>query len=332
VNVILFAWCPSAGPYIDALPASGGALRLVVTGVRGSAAAALAPACERAGVELVRCPDVNDASFIQRIESHRPALLLVAGCSQILGRALRDAAGLGAVNLHPSLLPSYSGKEPLFWALLRGEPRVGITAHVMTDALDAGPILLQREVPVPPRATSASLAEDVDREGAALLPDLLAMARRGALLDARAPEPGASPEIPGAEPLDPRWPASHFPALRPEHGLLDWARSAVELDRLVRACAGEIHAYTFFRGMRLVLLEAEPIDAPPALSPAAAALSPGAAVLGMDRGALLVAAQQGALWTRRWLFMGRVHSGEELAASLDIRAGARLTSSPAFLE
>jgi hypothetical protein len=89
--------------------------------------------------------------------------------------------------------------------------------------------------------------------------------------------------------------------------------------------------------MRLVLLEADPIDAPPALSPAAAALSPGAAVLDVDRGALLVAAQQGALLTRRWLFMGRVHSGEELAAMLDIRdiragARARLTSSPAFLE
>ena len=303
--VVLFAWCPTSVLYLDALAAAGAAPVLVVTGPRTPPRAPLAVACERLGVPLERRADPNAPDLVARARA--ADLLLVAGCARVLGPELCAAPRLGALNFHPSLLPAYRGKEPLFWSLLRGEPVVGLTVHRITEDIDAGPILFQREVPVPERATSASLAPLVDREGAALVPEILALAAAGAL-----PE-GAPPSSPG----------SHFPALRAEHGLLDFTRDAVEIDRLVRAAQGEIAAHTFHQGLRVLVIEGEP----------AAASVPGALpgrVVAVDGDAIVVAAARGAYRARRFVFLDRVHEGPALAAALGIATGAAFTANPAF--
>jgi methionyl-tRNA formyltransferase len=307
MNVVLFAWCPTATSYLDALVAAGAAPVLLVTGPRSRDDGPLAASAAGHGVALERSDDVNADPFVERIRQLEPDLFLIAGCSQILRVSLRSAARLGVVNFHPSLLPRYRGKEPLFWALLAGETRTGCTAHHATDAVDAGPILLQREVAISARATSASLAREVDEAGATLVPELLAMARAGAL------PPGRLPADPGKV----------FPPLRPEHGSLDLSRGAIELDRLVRACVGEISAFLFFAGMKVVVLEAEPSES------AMRGAAPGT-VVEIGGGRLRMATAAGDLVVRRWLFFGRVHDTDELATRLDIRVGTRFTGNPAF--
>ncbi len=307
MNVVLFAWCPSSLAYVDALVAAGAPPRLVVTGARCSAAALLAARCAELGVAIERRDEVNDPAFVERLRALSTDLLLVAGCARILGPALLAAPRLGALNLHPSRLPRYRGKEPLFWALLHGEPSVAITVHHLRAEIDAGPILVQQEIPVPPRATSASLAALVDSRGAALVPEILALAARGPL------PPGRDPEGPG----------SHFPPLRPEHGLLDFTRSAVELDRLIRACQGEIAAYCFFQGLRLVVVDGE--VEPSAMSPTV----PGRITMVDDRG-LAVGTSSGVLALRRFVFLDRLHEARALADLLGLAPGAVLTHNPAF--
>ena len=307
MKVVLFAWCPTATSYLDALVAAGTAPVLVVTGPHAPADGALVTRAAAHGVWLERCGDVNAAPFVEQIRSLATELLLIAGCAQILRAPIRRAAGLGTVNFHPSLLPCYRGKEPLFWTILRGETRTGCTAHHVTDLVDAGPILLQTEVPIPPRATSVSLARAVDEAGAALIPELLAMARTGALPAGRAPaETGTA-----------------FPPLRPDHGLLDPSRSAIELDRLVRSCAGEIHAFCFFQGMKLVLLEATPLAARLQQAP------PGTLVE-IGGGTIRIATADGDLAVQHWLFLGRPHGSDELARRLGMSVGQRVTANAAF--
>jgi methionyl-tRNA formyltransferase len=307
MNVVLFAWCPTSVLYLEALAAAGHAPCLAVTGARTAAGAPLVAACERLGVPLERRDDVNAPGFIARLRDLAVDLLLVAGCARILGPELCAAPRLGAINFHPSRLPDYRGREPLFWALLRGEPTVAVTAHRITAEVDAGPILFQREIAVPPGATSASLAPLVDRAGAGLVPEILAHAAAGALSEGfRSPEPG-----------------SHFPPLRAEHGLLDFTRSAVEIDRLVRAAQGEIAAYTFHRGFRVVVLEGEPGGE------AVAGAAPGS-IAAIEGGALGIAAARGVYRARRFLFLNRVHDGPTLAAALGIEVGAAFSANPAF--
>ncbi len=311
MNVILFAWCPTSVLYLDALAAAGADPRLVVTGTRTSPRSPLATSCHRLGVPLDRRDTVNAPSFLSRLRTLDPDLLLVAGCSRILGPDLCALPRLGALNLHPSRLPDYRGREPLFWALLRGEPTVAITVHRITPDVDAGPILFQRLVPVPPRATSASLAPLVDREGAALIPEILTLAAAGAL-----PEGTLSPD-----------PGTRFPPLRPEHGLLDFTRSADEIDRLVRAAQGEIPAYTFYRGFRVIVLEGDPAEPDPAAeSPAC----PPGKVVRIEADALVIAAARGVYRARRLVFVDRIHDGPALAAALGIEVGGAFSANPAF--
>jgi methionyl-tRNA formyltransferase len=303
MNVVLFAWCSTSVLYVEALAAAGAAPRLVVTGPRTAADAPLAQACERLGVSLERRADPNAPDLVARLRALPLDLLLVAGCARILGAELLAVPRLGALNFHPSRLPCYRGKEPLFWALCLGETEVAITVHHLTDEVDGGPILLQRPVAVSARATSASLAPLVDAAGAALVPEILALAATGALpAGTRSGERG-----------------SRFPPLRAEHGLLDFTRPAVEIDRLVRAAYGEIAAYTFFEGVRVIVLEGEP-----ALDAAGA---PGR-VLAVGAEGITVAASPGAYRMRRFLFVGRAHDGPALAAALGIAPGAALRASP----
>jgi methionyl-tRNA formyltransferase len=306
MNVVLFAWCPSSVAYIEALATEGAPPRLVVTGPRSSAEAQLAAACARFGVPLERCPDVNAPAFLSRLSSLSLDLLLVAGCAQILGPALLALPRVGALNFHPSRLPAFRGKEPLFWALCRGEPTVAITVHHLTAEVDAGPILFQIEIAVPARATSASLAPLVDREGAKLIPAILALAAAG--------------ELPPGQP--PAGPGSHFPKLRPEHGLLDFTRSAVEIDRLVRAAHGEIAAYCFYQGMKLIVIEGAP-------APASGAALPGR-VLAIEDDVLIVGATPGAYGIQRFRFLDRVYPAPLLAAELGVAVGAAFTLNPAM--
>jgi methionyl-tRNA formyltransferase len=306
MNVVLFAWCPSSVAYLEELAAEGAPPRLVVTGPRTSADAPIAAVSARLGVPLERCPDVNAPAFLSRLARLSVDLLLVAGCAQILGPALLALPRVGALNFHPSRLPAYRGKEPLFWALCRGETTVAITVHHLTAEVDAGPILFQRDIAVPVRSTSASLSPLVDREGATLIPALLALAAQG--------------ELPPGQP--PLGPGSHFPKLRPEHGLLDFTRSAVEIDRLVRAAQGEIAAYCFYQGMKLIALSGAPVAASESALPGR--------VLAIEDDGLLVGATPGAYRIERFRFLDRIYPARALAAELGVAVGAAFTLNPAL--
>jgi len=297
MKVVLFAWCRTASLYLDALVESGHAPLLVVTGPGAPAEAALS----RQGAPLERHARANEPGFVARLSRTQPDLLLVAGWPEKLGAGVRGAAKLGAVNCHPSLLPRYRGRNPLFWSILNGEREVGITLHRVTGELDAGPILLQRALSVPGDATSESLAEAVDRVGAELSVELV------------------SGSLPGEREQDAQQ-ATHFPPLRPEHGLVDWADGAERLSRFVRACQGATLAHCFYAGMKLGVLAAHS---------EAAEGAPGT-VLDVGREGMLVATADRALRVERFLFVDRAHSATELAERLDIAPGARLTHNPAF--
>jgi methionyl-tRNA formyltransferase len=303
MNIVLLASCQNSVFYLDAAATAG--VAHVVTSAKSPASSPLATACERLGVPLERRDDVNGADLVARARS--ADLLLVAGWGRILGVELVSAPRLGALNFHPSLLPAYRGREPLFWALLRGEKTVGVSVHRMTEEVDGGAVLFQHEVTVPDRATSASLATLVDQAGAELVAPILALAASGGL-------PEGTPQV---------GPGSHFAPLRPEHGLLDFTRDAWEIDRLVRAATGEIAPYAFFRGFRFIVLEGE------AMPRAGAAASPGR-VIALDGDGMLVAAARGAYRARRFLFLDRVHDAPALAAAIGVNAGDALSANPAF--
>ena len=82
---------------------------------------------------------------------------LVAGHSQILKPVLFESLPYGCLNIHPGLLPQFRGQHVINWAIIRQVRKTALALHVITDGIDEGPILMQREVEIGEGETAASL-------------------------------------------------------------------------------------------------------------------------------------------------------------------------------
>jgi methionyl-tRNA formyltransferase len=142
------------------------------------------------------------------------------------------------VNVHFSLLPRWRGAAPVERAILAGDDRTGVCLMALEESLDTGPVYARVEVPILPGETAVELRLILADIGADLLVDLLA----GGLDALGAPEPQQGEAVYAAK-ID-----------RSELEL-DWRRSAVEIDRLVRIG----HAWTTFRAKRLIIERARPV-------------------------------------------------------------------------
>ena len=123
-----------------------------------------------------------DAALQARIDAHRPALVVLAGFMRILTPGFVAHYAGRLVNIHPSLLPAFTGLDTHRRAIEAGCQVAGATVHQVTAELDHGKILAQAVVPVLPGDSPEALAARVlsqehrlyPQAVRALLPDLLA--------------------------------------------------------------------------------------------------------------------------------------------------------------
>jgi len=122
---------------------------------------------------LVDFPDrpARDRAMAKRLASHDVELVVCAGYDAILERAFTRQFKGRIINVHPSLLPDFSGTmDAVAMALESGAAETGCTVHVVTDDVDRGPILAQSRVEVRPDDTVESLRERIQVEEHNLLP------------------------------------------------------------------------------------------------------------------------------------------------------------------
>lgn len=112
--------------------------------------------------------DVNGAAFHAALRAARPDLIVTFHFDQILAPATLALAPRGGINLHPSLLPRHRGPVPAFWCLAEGTTP-GVTVHRLAPRIDAGAILAQRAVPLPPGLSALAAARQLHLAGVALL-------------------------------------------------------------------------------------------------------------------------------------------------------------------
>ena len=178
----------------------------------------------------------------ERIEALQPDLILSVYYRNMIGMKLLDLARLGAFNMHGSLLPRYRGRAPINWAVLNGEPRIGMTLHRMVKEPDAGAIVDQEGVEIGPRDT----AEQAFRK---VLPCArMVLARQiDRLLG------GTAVETPQDESQ-----ATYFGGRKPEDGRINWAQASRQIFNLVRAVADPYPgAFTDMGSARLMVWWAE---------------------------------------------------------------------------
>jgi methionyl-tRNA formyltransferase len=178
-----------------------------------------AAAARERGVPVHTPEKVGTPEWVERIAAMRPDLILSVYYRNMISTKVLALAPLGAFNMHGSLLPRYRGRAPVNWAVLNGEPRIGMTLHRMVREPDAGNIVDQDGVDIGPRDT----AEQAFRK-------VLPCARRvlarqiGALLS------GTARETPQDAAL-----ATYFGGRRPEDGRIDWTQTSRRIFNLIRA-------------------------------------------------------------------------------------------------
>jgi methionyl-tRNA formyltransferase len=207
---------------------------------------------------------------VEELASLRPDLIVIAAYGQILKQPVLDVPSKGVLNVHASLLPRHRGAAPIAAATLAGDAETGVTIMQVELALDAGPVLAERAIPISDHDTTGTLAESLAEEGADLLVTVLPNWLSGTLQ---------------ARPQDEAL-ATYAPPVRKEDALIDWNRPAVDIWRRVRAYSPWPVAFTTLRGQPLRILEAWPLaaeagEAPgsvvPRPAPAAESEAPGAA-------------------------------------------------------
>ena len=178
---------------------------------------------------------LRDAAFQDALRALAPDLVVVAAYGKILPRAVLDLPPRGCINVHASLLPRHRGAAPIAWAVLAGDAVTGVTIMAMTEEMDAGDILLQRETPIAPDDTGGTLGERLARLGAAAIGEAIDGLQAGTLRPV--PQPAAG--------------VTFAPRIEREHCRLDWRRTAIELERQVRALAPSPSAFTTLGGKLL---------------------------------------------------------------------------------
>ncbi|TVR55836.1 MAG: methionyl-tRNA formyltransferase [Gemmatimonadales bacterium] len=156
--------------------------------------------------------------FLEELRTLAPELSVVVAYGHILRPEVLDLPPRGSVNVHASLLPELRGAAPVNWAVIRGHARTGITIMRMTEGMDEGPILLQRELPIGPEDSATGLYLRLSELGASALLEALALMELGTL-EEREQEHSR---------------ATYAPKVDRETARIDWTRPAPEVADHVR--------------------------------------------------------------------------------------------------
>jgi methionyl-tRNA formyltransferase len=199
---------------------------------------------EQHGLEVMILERFKGSDAAERIRALSPDFLLLVAFGLILPESILEIAARGNINLHASLLPAYRGASPVNGAIVNGDPFTGVSTMEMTASLDAGPIYLQRIVPIDPMENAGSLSAKLAQEGAELL--LRTLER----IDAGLLEPCAQPEDR----------VSLAPKLTKEDGNIQWEKDAVAVHNHIRGMNPWPGSFTLYGEIFIKILKAEPLD------------------------------------------------------------------------
>ena len=121
-----------------------------------------------------------DSALVRELQARQVDLVCLAGFMRIVGTPLIDAFPNAILNIHPALLPSFPGVDAQRQAFEHGVKVSGVTVHFVTRDLDAGPIVLQRAVPVLDADTPGSLAARILEQEHLAYPEAVGIVLDGA--------------------------------------------------------------------------------------------------------------------------------------------------------
>ncbi len=274
---VVFCGTPNfAVPTLEELHRSGADILMVVTQPdrpkgrgRKTSPPPVKTAAERLGLPVLQPERIRDPEVIRTLTALQAHCLVLAAYGQLLPKSLLDAFPLGALNVHPSLLPKYRGAAPIQRAILNGDTETGVCIMLMDEGMDTGPVLAVESVPIRPEDTFGTLHDTLARHGARLLCRTLDAWRHGRC---RPVPQDSSRAVPA-------------PPVQKEEAHVDWSLPAASVWCRIRAFDPWPGAYGFHGSQRIKFFDAR-------MSSFVTEGPPGE-VLGLSRDGLLVRAGDG---------------------------------------
>ena len=185
---------------------------------------------------------VRDPEFVEKLAKIAPDIIIVAAFGQIIPKSILEMPKFGCINIHASLLPKYRGAAPIQQAVIDGEKESGVTLMQMGTGLDTGDMISRIVVPLAKDETGGSLFDKLAEAGAELLIQTLPTIFDGTAVYEKQPEESPTP---------------YAAMISKKMGLLDFSKSARELERLVRGLNPWPSAFTSLNGKTLKLWDAD---------------------------------------------------------------------------
>ena len=168
----------------------------------------------------------NPTSFKKDVEAraafdHLDAdVAVVAAYGLILPQEVLDMPRHGCINIHASLLPRWRGAAPIQYAIWKGDEKSGVTIMQMEAGLDTGPMIEEKAVAIHGYTTAQSLHDELSALGGVMIAQAMDDLANDGKLDNIAQDDALS---------------NYASMLKKTDGIVDWAQSAIEIDRQIRA-------------------------------------------------------------------------------------------------
>ena len=223
------------------------------------------------GIEVFQPTRIRLEENVEFLRKYEADIFVVAAFGQILPKSILDMPKYGCINVHASLLPKYRGAAPIQWAVINGDPVTGVTIQQMDIGVDTGDIIVTKELAIAEDETGGGLFDKLAVVGAEACLEAMEQIANGTAT--RTPQNHEE--------------ATHVSMISKEFGNIDWNKSAVEIERLIRGLNPWPSAYTKLDGKTFKIWKAQVVEGN-------AAAAPGT-VNRVEKGVLEVQTGEGAL-------------------------------------
>lgn len=203
-------------------------------------------------ITLYQPSALNDPLLPDMLRERGADIFVVVAYGKLIPAAVFTIPPLRTINLHPSLLPRYRGAAPIPWVLINGERMTGVSVQIINERLDAGDIVQQKVLEVPPDMTAGELYEIVLPLGASLVLESLELLSTGKALPAQQDESEAT----------------FCGKIDRTTATIDWSGSSRTIHNLVRGLNPRPVAWTLFRGKNIKIWKTAPVDESIGIQPA----------------------------------------------------------------
>jgi methionyl-tRNA formyltransferase len=181
------------------------------------------------------------ADINQALAKLRPDVAILVAYGKIIPQSTIDIFPKGIINVHGSILPKYRGASPIEAIILNGESQAGVSLMLLTAGMDEGPVIATQKVSIGAEITRSELYKEIITLSQRILRDYLPGYLEGKIIPQDQDDSSAT----------------YCKLIKKGDGKLDFNKSAIELERQIRAYQGWPGSFFEYHGKTIEIIEAK---------------------------------------------------------------------------